>query len=848
MASRIAEAYVQVVPRIDGVAKSLNKQLSGDLANAGTLGGNTLAKGIGNGFGSKIKTALKVGLAGATVALGVFAKNAVGAASDFEESLAAVGEVFGSASAGIEEFAKTGANALGQSQTQILSAARQFGIYGQAAGLAGEENVKFSKDLVSLATDIASFNNVSVDEAIMAIGSGLRGEAEPLRRFGVLLDDATLRAKALELGIVNTTKQALTPQNKILAANALIFEQTATQQGDFARTSDGLANSQRILAAQFENLKITAGAALAPAFGELVKAAVPVIEALGPVMTQVLAALAPAITSLATILPQLITSLLPLAPIFADLIGFIGELAAEILPVFVAVIEQLMPVAEQLFPIFMELVSALLPLIPIVMELVEAFLPIIVAILPPLISLIKALLPVVSFLIKVFVAVAIPVIQFLATVIGAVVGAVAGLIDWFVKAGTAVAKGIGDIGKNIFKFFADLPGKIGSFLSDAGKWLFDAGKNIIQGLIDGITGAAANIGQFFSDIGKRAIDGFKKIFGIASPSKVMKGFGKDIMKGLEKGLLGGEASIKSTMKRITGWITKSVSDGTLTKAAGRQAKALVKSYRIQLLALEKELQDVNGRLEAAQEELADRIQERLQFISDITQKFGAEVKIDEQTTAQSAIQYLKDRIAKTEELAALSKQLVQMGLNKDLYKQIIEAGATDFAASIIEGGQQAVDELNVLSDMANKAALELATDVGDVLYEEGITFAQAVVDGLVAQKQSIESMMASIAAAFAAELEAMIANAVAAVNSLKAEAASIAASNAAAAAAASKPSKEPAKAPAKTPTKAPTQKLNTGYSAEDNRFTLIYNAAENKSINSEAALSQAIQRARLLAV
>jgi hypothetical protein len=97
----------------------------------------------------------------------------------------------------------------------------------------------------------------------------LRGEAEPLRRFGVLLDDASLRAAALELGIVSTTKNALTPQQKVLAAQALIYKQTGDAQGDFLRTSDGLANSQRILTAQIENVKTSIGTALLPVATEL---------------------------------------------------------------------------------------------------------------------------------------------------------------------------------------------------------------------------------------------------------------------------------------------------------------------------------------------------------------------------------------------------------------------------------------------------------------------------------------------------------------------------------------------------------------------------------------------------
>jgi hypothetical protein len=92
----------------------------------------------------------------------------------------------------------------------------------------------------------------------------LRGEAEPLRRYGVLLNDASLKQAALSLGIITTTTQALTPQQKVLAAQKLIFEQTTAAQGDFERTSDGLANTTRIVTAQLENMKTEIGTALLP--------------------------------------------------------------------------------------------------------------------------------------------------------------------------------------------------------------------------------------------------------------------------------------------------------------------------------------------------------------------------------------------------------------------------------------------------------------------------------------------------------------------------------------------------------------------------------------------------------
>jgi hypothetical protein len=111
---------------------------------------------------------------------------------------------------------------------------------------------------------LASFNNTNPEDAVLALGAGLRGEAEPLRRYGVLLDDATLRQKAFDLELVKSTKEALTPQNKSLAAQAVILEKTALQQGNFALTSQDAANQQRTLTAKLKDLQTQMGTLFLP--------------------------------------------------------------------------------------------------------------------------------------------------------------------------------------------------------------------------------------------------------------------------------------------------------------------------------------------------------------------------------------------------------------------------------------------------------------------------------------------------------------------------------------------------------------------------------------------------------
>ena len=213
-------------------------------------------------FGTSAKTVAGA-VGGLSLAFGTV-KSVIGpaitAASNMEESLSKVNVVFGKGARDVEKFATSAARNLGQSKQAVLEAAGVFGTFGKAAGLAGTDLAVFSNDFTTLAADLASFNNTTPEEAVQAIGAALRGEAEPLRKYGVLLDDATLKQEALSLGIYKG-KGALTAQQKILAAQSAIYKQTGDAQGDFFRTSENLANSQRTLAATFENVKAKMGAA-----------------------------------------------------------------------------------------------------------------------------------------------------------------------------------------------------------------------------------------------------------------------------------------------------------------------------------------------------------------------------------------------------------------------------------------------------------------------------------------------------------------------------------------------------------------------------------------------------------
>lgn len=265
--SPMYRAFVEVVPEASGFTGALTGQVAASAGTAGIAGGKAAAGGIVAGLGKALPI---IGAGVAALGLGEIIGDAISDGANYEQAVGAVEDVFEGASAQIIKFSKSSAKAFGLSSTQALVGAKDFGVFGRAAGLTGDDLALFSTNLLSLGSDLAAFGNTTPEEAVTALGAGLRGESEPLRRYGVLLDDAKLRARALELGIYDGNG-ALTSQQKILAAQAEIFAQTGIQQGQFARESDTLAAKQAILAASWEDVSTQIGTAFLPVAQELVE-------------------------------------------------------------------------------------------------------------------------------------------------------------------------------------------------------------------------------------------------------------------------------------------------------------------------------------------------------------------------------------------------------------------------------------------------------------------------------------------------------------------------------------------------------------------------------------------------
>lgn len=279
MAENVGYATLDVIPSLRGFSKEISRQGTPVLKAAGRTGGKAYGDAAGEAAAGRLRTHLRDAikgnlgfLGGAAVGAGAFSffKGAIEGASDLAETTSKLRVVFGKASNDVESFAKDSTKNILLTEQAADDAAATFGVFGKAAGLTGGDLSDFAVKLTGLASDLSSFANTSTDDAIVALGAALRGESEPIRAYGVLLDDATLRAEALKQGLIATTKEALTPQQRVLAAYAQIIKQTKDAQGDAARTADGYANSTRILQKSFQELRTEVGEGLLPALNATV--------------------------------------------------------------------------------------------------------------------------------------------------------------------------------------------------------------------------------------------------------------------------------------------------------------------------------------------------------------------------------------------------------------------------------------------------------------------------------------------------------------------------------------------------------------------------------------------------
>ena len=182
-------------------------------------------------------------------------------ASDYEENLNKLDVAFGDNSDSVKEWAETARNEFGLSKVQASEAAASFGALGKGIGLSNSEAAEMSMTLGGLSADLGSYFNVGTDESAKALEGIFTGESEALKKFGVVMNDTNLAAFAKEQGLV---WKEMDQTQKVMLRYQFVMAKTKDAQGDFARTSDGTANSIKIFKATVQDLATAIGTNLLP--------------------------------------------------------------------------------------------------------------------------------------------------------------------------------------------------------------------------------------------------------------------------------------------------------------------------------------------------------------------------------------------------------------------------------------------------------------------------------------------------------------------------------------------------------------------------------------------------------
>lgn len=232
------------------------------------------AKGLKSQFsslGSSIKKLGRMlGAAFSVRAIVNFSKEAIQLGSDLQEVQNVVDVTFRTMSSQVNAFAKNAKYTAGLSETMAKRYAGSFGAMANSYKFAEAESLEMATTLTQLAGDVASFYNISQDEAYTKLSAVFTGETEALKHLGVVMTENALQEYAWQKGIQKTISK-MTEREKVALRYEFVLERLSDASGDFVRTQDNWANQTRLLSAQFDQLKATLGQGLINALTPVVK-------------------------------------------------------------------------------------------------------------------------------------------------------------------------------------------------------------------------------------------------------------------------------------------------------------------------------------------------------------------------------------------------------------------------------------------------------------------------------------------------------------------------------------------------------------------------------------------------
>ena len=440
-------------------------------------------------------------------------------ASDTEEAKNKVEVVFGSMAQSVKDFADTALESYGLAEGSALTMASTFGAMASSMGLSEQASASMSTSLTALAADMASFYNVSTEVAQTSLQGIFTGETEALKKFGIVMTQTNLEEFAQQNGKVYSQ---MSEGEKVMTRYAYVLNATKDAQGDFARTSDGAANSFRVFQ---ESLK-----ELGAAFGEqLLPIITPIIQAITSFIQKIAELPAP-IRKIIVVFGLLLAAIGPVILIIGTFMSAIGAILTQG-PIIAAAFAALIPVIKGLAASFIELTVAAAPWL-----------------------LLAAAIAAAAYLIyKNWDSISDAASSMLQTVKSATKG--------FIDAVKDMASGARDKLQDVVSYFRELPSKILAALKEAAQRVKEefnnmiatakqSGKHFVDGFVDGLKERLQKV----VDAVKKIANTVKDFLGFSRPDKgplhEYEQWMPHFMQGLTKGIKNNIGLIKGAVDDV----------------------------------------------------------------------------------------------------------------------------------------------------------------------------------------------------------------------------------------------------------------------------------------------------------
>jgi hypothetical protein len=490
-------------------------------------------------------------------------------ASDLNDSTDMIKMAFGESQAVVEKWAQSAAINLGLSKSAAEQAAGSFGLFLTNMGVAQNKAADMSTKLVSLAVDLGELKNVDPSTMFDALQSALAGRGGELKRFGIIIDDARIKAKAYEMGIYSGAG-AMDDATRATAAYQIILDQTTKYQGFFASQTNDAGASMAKLKALATDVGASFGQLVIPVLVKFMEALIPILQFLNnlpaPVKTFIIVmlGLAAAVGPVLVIAGQLIGAFTAIAGLFGagGVMAGVGTFfTATLIPALVGLPAALAPIGVGFlaigFPIFV-LIAAIGLLIFTIVQLGPAawntiqMIGGIFGMLPQLINQkLTGVCQAINAQLKI---------------------AWGSIVNWVIL----VVSKFGTLPQLIGQKLAGVGQAISGMLRNAwqtvvnwAKSFYQAGQALMSGFINGIISYAITVVQTVMNVIQSVIDAVKKLLNLGSPSRVFAGIGKNMMLGLEAGVSEfSDRPIAATVQ-TTGAVMQAVSGMRSGGAGGR---------------------------------------------------------------------------------------------------------------------------------------------------------------------------------------------------------------------------------------------------------------------------------------